>query len=70
MRDEHVADLAAGIRNELTTPGGKPASQEIDEHRAITGESLEGLSTTVLPVTIAALVMPTMIANARNSTAE
>ena len=33
--------------------------------QAIAGESLDGLSTTVLPVTIAAVVMPTQIASGK-----
>ncbi len=50
----------------LTTPGGMPHDSSSSTNRAaITGESLEGLSTTVLPATIAADVMPAMIANAK-----
>ena len=47
----------------LTTPAGKPTSSKMRMNcQAIMGEVLAGLSTTVLPVTKAALVMPTMIA--------
>ena len=50
----------------LTTPGGRPTScSRSTNTAAMTGESLEGLSTTVLPATIAAVVMPAMIANAK-----
>lgn len=50
----------------LTTPGGKPASWSRSTNTAaITGESLDGLSRTVLPATIAAVVIPAMMAKAK-----
>ena len=54
----------------FTTPSGTPASRsKSTNHAAMIAASLDGLSTTVLPVTIAAAVIPAMIAPA-NSTAE
>ena len=50
----------------FTTPGGSPASSSTSINRAaIVGESLDGFSTTVFPVTIAAAVIPAMIANGK-----
>jgi hypothetical protein len=47
----------------LTTPAGKPMSSSIRINwKAIAGEVLAGLSTTVLPVTKEALVIPVMMA--------
>src|ERR1700749_1759836 len=50
----------------FTTPGGSPASSRTSTNRAaIVGESLDGFSTTVFPVTIAADVIPAIMANAK-----
>jgi hypothetical protein len=50
----------------LTTPGGRPASSRTSMKRAaIVGESLDGLRTTVLPLTMAAEVMPAMMAKGK-----
>ena len=50
----------------FTTPGGIPASSKTSMNRAaIVGESLDGFITTVLPVTIAAAVIPAIIANGK-----
>ena len=50
----------------LTTPAGRPVSASSStKAAAITGASLDGLRTTVLPATSAAVVMPAMIANAK-----
>src|SRR5579862_2121539 len=50
----------------FTTPAGIPASSSTSTNlAAMVGESLEGFSTTVLPVTMAAEVMPAIIANGK-----
>src|SRR5687768_1611769 len=50
----------------LTTPGGIPASSSSATRRyEIHGESDDGLSTTQLPLTAAAVVMPHMIASGK-----
>ena len=50
----------------LTTPGGRPiSSSKSTNHAAITAASLDGLSTTVFPETIAAAVIPIMMAPAK-----
>ena len=51
----------------FTTPAGTPTSsqQRRRTSAATIAESLEGLRTTVLPVTIAAAVIPAMIASAK-----
>jgi len=50
----------------LITPGGRPISSISRKNcHAIAGESLEGLSTTVFPVTTAAVTMPTVIASGK-----
>ena len=50
----------------FTTPGGMPASSSRSmKRRATKGESLEGFSTTVLPATTAAVVMPAMMASGK-----
>ena len=50
----------------FTTPSGMPASSSTSMNfAAMVGESLEGFRTTVFPVTIAAAVMPAMMANGK-----
>src|SRR5271163_4209961 len=50
----------------LTTPGGIPASSSTSRNfAAMVGESGDGLSTTVLPQTIAAAVIPAIIAKGK-----
>ena len=50
----------------LNTPGGSPtSSMSWWNCQAIAGESLDGFTTTVLPATIAAQVMPTQIASGK-----
>src|SRR5205807_6496945 len=50
----------------LTTPSGMPASCSTSKNfAAMVGESLDGLRTTVLPQTMAAEVMPAMMANGK-----
>src|ERR1051325_2149271 len=50
----------------FTTPSGMPASCKTSKNfAAIAGESCEGFSTTVLPVTTAAMVMPAIIAHGK-----
>jgi hypothetical protein len=50
----------------FTTPGGRPTScSSWTNAAAMTGASLDGLSTTVFPATSAAVVMPAMIAKAK-----
>ncbi len=50
----------------FTTPGGMPASSSTSMYRAaMVGDSLEGFRITVLPVTIAAAVMPAIIAKGK-----
>src|SRR6478672_5651394 len=50
----------------LTTPGGSPASSSALKNLAdIVGESLDGFSTTLLPHTIEATVIPHMIASGK-----
>ena len=47
----------------FTTPSGNPASvSRLKKNRQIAGDSVDGLSTTVLPHTMAAIVMPAMMA--------
>ena len=53
-------------RGELTTPSGMPASSRTSTNvAAMVGASLEGLRMTVLPVTMAAAVMPAMMAKGK-----
>ena len=50
----------------LITPAGRPtSSMRATNCQAMPGVSLAGFSTTVLPVTIAAVVMPTVIASGK-----
>src|SRR5688572_27110940 len=50
----------------FTTPFGRPTSSSISTNfAAIVGESDDGFSTTVLPVTTAAIVIPDMIASGK-----
>src|SRR5690242_783363 len=50
----------------LTTPSGMPASCSTSKNlAAIVGESLEGFRITVFPETIAAEVIPAIIANGK-----
>src|SRR5688500_12494252 len=58
-----VAELPV---TKFTTPGGKPTSSTISiNFAAIVGESDDGFSTTVFPVTTAAIVIPAMIASGK-----
>src|SRR6185436_11035710 len=50
----------------LKTPAGRPTSSISAKNcQAIAGESLDGFTTTVLPATIAAVAMPTVIASGK-----
>ena len=50
----------------LTTPSGMPASSRTSTKRAaMVGASLDGLRITVFPVTMAAAVMPAMMAKGK-----
>src|SRR5262249_52657196 len=50
----------------FTTPSGIPASCSASKNlNAIAGESCEGFTTTVLPQTIAAMVIPAMMAQGK-----
>ena len=50
----------------FTTPGGIPASSSTSRNRAaIVGESLDGFRITVFPVTIAAAVIPAIMAKGK-----
>ena len=54
------------LPSEIRHTGGKPiSSSKSTNHAAITAASLDGLSTTVFPETIAAAVMPIMMAPAK-----
>src|ERR1700737_2546453 len=58
--------LAPEPGQKFTTPGGMPASSSTAKNRAaIVGESLEGFRITVFPQTMAADVMPAMIARGK-----
>ncbi len=47
----------------FSTPGGSPTSSMMSANlAAMVGESLEGFNTTVFPVTMEAVVIPTMMA--------
>ena len=67
MAHQGVADRAAAAGHEVEHAGRQPdlLHQLRRTAQAIAGESLEGFSTTVLPVTIAAVVMPTQIASGK-----
>ncbi len=57
---------APGPETKFTTPGGSPTSRRISMNfQPIHGESLEGFSTTVFPVTSAAEVIPARIARGK-----
>ena len=59
-------NVAPDPGQKLTTPGGRPASSRASKNlAAMVGESLDGLSTTVLPHTIDAAVMPHIIASGK-----
>src|SRR5688572_3070290 len=58
-----VAELPV---TKFTTPGGRPTSSTISiNFAAIVGESDDGLSTTVFPVTTAAIDIPDMMASGK-----
>ena len=58
--------MLPGPVKKLTTSGGTPASYNIlIKIAAIVGESLDGFTIAVFPVTIAAIVIPPMIAAAK-----
>src|ERR1700722_17102257 len=61
-----LPNVAPEPGQKLTTPPGIPASSSTSTNlAAIEGESLEGLRMTVLPGTMAAAVMPAIIANGK-----
>src|SRR5579859_6825275 len=61
-----LPNVAPDPGQKFTTPAGNPASSSTSINcAAIVGESLDGFRITVLPVTIAATVMPAIIANGK-----
>src|SRR5438045_2475667 len=59
-------NVAPDPGQKLTTPGGRPASSNASKNfAAMVGESLDGLSTSVLPQTTDAAVMPHIIAQGK-----
>src|SRR5215204_978471 len=61
-----ASPVAALPVRKLTTPGGSPISSKTSMNfAAIVGESEEGFKTTVFPATIAAVVIPTIIASGK-----
>lgn len=66
MGNDEVSNLCAGAGKELKAFGGEPASSSTSMNlAAMVGVSLEGLMTTVLPVTRAATVIPARMARGK-----
>ena len=66
MLHQHVANRGAGSAEKIHHAGRYARFLEyLDEFRGDVGESLEGFKTTVLPVTIAAVVIPAVIAKGK-----
>ena len=64
--DEHASGQIAEPWSRLTTPSGRPASSSsCMSLKAMVGASTDGLMTTVLPLTTAAIVMPQRIASGK-----
>ena len=66
MLDNNVADFGSASRQQRKTEGRESRLQQyFSELWAMVGVSLEGLRTTVLPVTSAAMVIPARIASGK-----
>jgi hypothetical protein len=67
MRDDlRLPNSGPSPGQKLTTPSGRPTSSRREKKTAaMVGASTEGLRMTVLPVTMAAAVMPAMMAKGK-----
>ena len=66
MFDDRIAKGRPDPGQKFTTPAGRPASSRTSINlAAMVGESLDGLITTVLPATSAAVVIPTIMASGK-----